>query len=107
MVAIIEDRYDLGVWKVICIWTSCSMGNFKIYHNISIFPSYLNWDAGRWINKTCIPIIDHLWCDRNVWYGSLKVKYMNKGKNQKSSLPLKDSHFKQAVFFVHKIFGFS
>ena len=38
----------------------------------SIFSSDLNWNANCWTCETCIPIIAHLWCDRNVWCGSLK-----------------------------------
>ena len=36
VVTIVYDLYDLGLWKVICIWTSCSMGDFKIFADGSV-----------------------------------------------------------------------
>ena len=69
--------YDFDVlhfWKIIFLWNTSSMGDFKIYFNVSIFPSYLNWNVSYWTRETCISITDHLWSSRNVWYGSLKSK---------------------------------
>ena len=50
------------------------MGSFKIYFNTGISPSDLNRNVSCWTCETCISIIDHLWSDRNVWYGPLGFK---------------------------------
>lgn len=75
MLTILFLIFLFGIFgKLFFFGIRAAWGDFKIYFNVSIFPSYLNWNVSYWTRETCISITDHLWSSSNVWYGSLKSK---------------------------------
>lgn len=57
MLTILFLIFLFGIFGKLFFFGIRAAGGFKIYFNVSIFPSYLNWNVSYWTRETCFPLL--------------------------------------------------